>query len=92
MNKDEKKKLDDEFKKNVIESLPDYIPDENKINIADIASDVCDLLYGRQTNNTIVALNVLGRYYMNSLMGRVLSSSEVGDIEEHAKDMSETIH
>lgn len=98
MNKDEKKRLDDRFKKNIIDDLPEFIPDENKKDIAEICSDVVDFLDGKKTNNTIVALDILKKYYTGSILKNInveLMASIVKDLEEldgMLKGESGTIH
>lgn len=103
MNKDKDKKIDDKFKKYIIESLPEFVPDKNKIDIANICSDVVDLLDNRQTNNTIVALDILGNYYrgmfFNEISKEYLDSSlkELNDllenfVQDNFHNKSEAVH
>lgn len=100
MNKDEKKKRDDKFKKEIIDALPDFVPDKNKIDIANICSDVVDLLQDKQTNNTVIALEILKGYYKDMFMSRI-SKDLFGSLEKElsnylteddAKEPSGTIH
>lgn len=90
MNKDKQKELDDKFKKDVVDSLPDFIPDENKIDIADICNDIVDLLDGRLTNNTIAALGLLEKYYKGMMFSRMFKNS-LGVVVKELNEPLETI-
>lgn len=90
MNNDEKKKLDDKFKKDVIDRLPDYIPDIHKIDIANICSDVMDFLEGKKTKNTIIALDFLSNFYKANIISK-MSKYTMGDLFKELKEIVEAI-